>query len=500
MEVLGFDILSLFSISNILAILMGTLVGMLIGAMPGLGGPVAVVLLLPLTYAMTPLASILLLLAAYQAAEYGGSISSIILGIPGSPSAVATTLDGNPLAKQSSPGKALLYSLIASTIGGLVGGLLLVFLSIPISSFAIRFSEPEYFLLGILGLIAVSVISSKDVTKSLISVVLGLIAGTIGMDALSGSPRFTFNRPELMNGLSMTTLMVSVFAFTEIFSMISDELNKKYDVSAKKIRSKLSLKEFRGVIKPIGIGSIIGSFVGVMPGLGASASSWFAYSAAKKMSKSPETFGKGNPEGIAAPEAANNATVGGALVPLLALGIPGSPSIAIVMGAFIIHGIQPGPSVFTNNADLINGIFYGFLLTTLAMFIIGRFLSPMYAKVLTVPVHILIPSILFLSIVGIYASVIMYFDLWFALIFGFACFFLRKLEYSLPSFALAFVLCPIIEISLRRALILSQGSYSVFIERPLSLALIIIILVMVIGNIFGRFRKKKDAGPPAASI
>jgi len=496
MEMFQFDLLSLFTWSNLFAILLGTFAGMLIGALPGLGGPVALSLLLPVTYTMSPLASILLLLAAYQSAEYGGSISSIILGIPGGPAAVATTLDGHTFAKKHSPNKALSYSLLASTIGGIFGALLLIFLTVPIADFSIRMSDPEYFLLGIMGLIAVSVISSKDISKSMIAVVLGLMAGTIGMDSLTGSQRFTFGRAELVDGLGLTMLMVSIFAFAEVFSMISTELKKKNKTSQNgldttKGTGRLSMQEIKAVAKPISIGSIIGSIIGVLPGLGAGAASWFAYSAAKKTSKDPESFGNGNPEGISAPEASNNASVGGALIPLLALGIPGSASIAIVSGAFIIHGIQPGPNIFNTNGDLVYGIFYGFLLTTIVMYIVGRVFTNAYAKILKVPSYILITGVLFLSIIGIYSASLLFFDLWIGLVIGLVFFFLKALNFSVASFSLEFILSPIIEISLRRSLILSDGSFGIFLERPISVAIIVIIVLMVAYSIFSLRKSKK---------
>lgn len=498
MDIFSFDITSIFTLTNLLAIVFGSLAGMLIGAIPGLGGPIALALLLPITYTMSPLASILLLLSAYQSGEYGGSISSVILGIPGSPAAVATTLDGHTYAKKHSAKKALQYSLTASTIGGVFGGLMLIFLSIPIASVALQMSDPEYFLIGILGLIAVSVISSEDIPKSMISVILGLIAGTVGMDTLTGSERFTFGRTELMDGINLITLMVSVFAFSEVFFMIRNNLrNKKEnkDIDTKNENQKLTLSEYKRVIRPIGIGSIIGTIIGVLPGLGAGSSSWFAYSLSKKTSKTGDTYGKGNPEGIAAPESANNATVGGALVPLLALGIPGSASIAIVMGAFIIHGIQPGPNIFTQESDLVYGIFYGFILTTIAMFLIGKLFSGAFAKVLSIPSFALIPVILFLSIIGIYSSTLLFFDLWIALVIGIIFFFLKMLDFSVASFTLAFILSPIIEISLRRSLLLSDGDFSIFLTRPYSAGILLFILIIVLIALFSRFstRRKKKA-------
>lgn len=484
MDVLGIDFGSLFALQNLLALLLGTFVGLVIGALPGLGATVAVVLLLPLTYSMSPLASILMLIAAYQGAEYGGSISSVILGIPGTPAAVATVIDGNAMARKGAPGKALGYSLAASTVGGIAGGLVLLFLSVPLARLAVRFSDPEFFLIGVLGLIAVAALSSSDGVKSAISVVLGLMVGTVGLDVFTGFQRYTFDRLELMEGINMVALLIGMFAFSEIFSMISNDLDKRYSSRAANLGTRLSLKEWLGVSKAISIGSLVGSLVGIFPGMGAGPASWFAYIQAKRRSRNPQEFGRGSAEGIAAPEAANNATVGGALVPLLALGIPGSPSTAIIMGAFIIHGIQPGPNIFRANADLVSGIFYGYILATLVMYALGRMVTSLFARSLTIPNTILVPVVLALSIIGTFASKGLFFDLWLALAVGAASFFLRQLNYSLPSFILAFILSPIIEQSLRRSLILSDGSYTIFVERPYSLAIVAIIALFLFGTVF----------------
>lgn len=492
MEFFGFDLMNLFTVANLLAIVIGTFVGMLIGAMPGLGTMIAIILLLPATYAMDPLPAILLLLAAYQASEYGGSIASIILGIPGTPAAAATLLDGNTLAKQKSPGKALSYSLTASTIGGLFGGLMLIFLSVPLTKFALQISDPEIFLICFIGLIAVSLLSTKNKVNSMISVILGLIAGTVGLDLITGNARFTFGLPELMDGVNIIALVVGLYAIPEIFLMISSGLKKGKVQDTRRLKTGLTFKEFKGVAKPTGIGSIIGTFTGIFPGLGADAAAWFSYSAAKKASKHPKTFGTGNPEGIAAPESSNNASVGGGLVPLLSLGIPGTASAAIIMGAFIIQGIQPGPHLFMNQSDLVYGIFYGFLLTSIVMFIWGKFVTSMFAKVLIVPSSFLVPIILILSIVGIYASRQLSLDIWISLGIGIAMYFLRKLDFSMPSIILAFVLGPIMETSLRRSLVLSDGSYSIFFTRTYSIILVLIIVAVFIFSILRWLKERKE--------
>ncbi len=491
MEILGYDILNLFTLENLLVLVLGTFVGMVIGALPGMGVIMAIVLLLPVTYAISPLASILLLLAAYQGAEYGGSISSIVLGIPGTAAAAATVLDGHEMAKRHSPGKALGYSLTSSTIGGIFGGLVLIFLAVPLAKFALKLTDPEFFLIGILGLLAVGMLSAKDQLNSMISVVLGLMAGTVGMDLFSGSSRFTFGFPELADGIDIIALLVGMFAFSELFDMIGEGLNKRYVTDSRKLKTGITFKEMKETAKPTLFGSLIGAVTGIIPGLGSGAASWFAYSLSRKMSKSPQTFGEGNPDGITAPEAANNAVVGGALVPLLALGIPGSASVAVIMGAFIIHGIQPGPNVLSTHKELVYGIFYGFLLTTIAMYVIGKMVTSAFSRMLSIPNSILIPSILILSLIGIFTSKYMFLNLWIGLGIGVVFFLLKKLDFSLPSFIMAFVLSPIIEESLRRSLVLSYGSYSIFFTRPYSVALVILIAAFLGFAVYSWIRNSK---------
>jgi putative tricarboxylic transport membrane protein len=305
------------------------------------------------------------------------------------------------------------------------------------------------------------------------------MVGTIGLDSFTGAMRFTFDRLELLEGVGMIALLTGMFAFSEIFSMISHDLHARYSTGKKKLSTGLTWKEFRGVSRSTITGGLIGSVIGVFPGMGAGPASWFAYIQAKRSSRFPEPFGEGNPDGIAAPESANNAVVGGSLVPLLALGIPGSPSTAIILGAFIIHGIQPGPNLFANSGDLAMGLFYGFLLTTVAMYLAGRLVTNAFARVLTISNNYLIPIVFILSIVGIFASNGLFFDLWLALGVGVLSFFLKRLDYSLPSFILAFILSPIIEESFRRSMILSDGSYAIFVTRPYALTILILIIAFL---------------------
>ncbi|GAB6156689.1 tripartite tricarboxylate transporter permease [Desulfosporosinus burensis] len=482
---------TVFTLYNLLLIAIGTLVGLFVGALPGLGAAIGVALMLPFTYSMDTLPAILILVALYLGSEYGGSISSITLGIPGTPAAVATVLDGHPMAKKGFPAKAIGYSLFASTIGGLFGGAVLIGFSGPLANAAVKLGAPEYAFIGLLGLVAVATLSTKDVFRSVISVFLGLLLSAVGMDALTGQTRFVFGRMELVEGLPMVPILIGLFAVSEVIQMISDGVNKRYEGQTLGLNSGLTLKEIKTVSKPMLLGSLIGSVVGVIPGLGAGPASWFSYSLAKRFSKDPDSFGKGNPEGIAAPESSNNATVGGALVPLLALGIPGSPTTGIILGAFVIHGIQPGPQVFAQNPELVYGLFIGFIVSVLAMYVFGRLTTPIWARALAVPNYILIISILVLSLLGAFTSRMLVFDVYIAVAMGIVGFFMRKLDYSLPCFILAFILGGFIEINFRRSLIMSNVGYGIFVNRPVSAILLGLMAIMIFFMVKGMINDKK---------
>lgn len=496
MNAFAFDFSLLINYEVIIALIVGTLVGLFIGAIPGIGGTVGIVLLLPFTYNMSPLASIVMLIAVYQSGEYGGSISSIVLGVPGTSAAVVTCLDGAAMAKQGYPGKALGYSLTSSVIGGLIGGLILMFLTIPMAQLTMKFRDPEFFLLGVLGLVCVASLSSKDIYKSAVSVFLGLLVAFIGIDMYSGSKRFTFGSVNLLEGIEMIPLLIGLFAVSEAFVLLEGDLNKRYVTDTKNLKTYVSWKELKAVWKDLMSGSLIGTIIGILPGLGAGPSSWFAYTQAKQSSKNPELFGKGHPSGIVAPEAANNACVAGALIPLLTLGIPGSAAVAVMMGAFLIHGITVGPLLMKSDPNLVYGIFWGFMATVLLMYILGKYTTSLWARLLTLPKYVLSPLVLFLSLMAVYAGRMNMFDVYLAIVVGIIAFFIKKLDYSLPSFVLAYILAPIMEDGLRRALMISRGDYSVFVTRSYSIGIIVVILILIATTVYSKRKMKKKGLDP----
>ena len=493
MDLISFDISAVFALDVVIAIIIGTLLGLVVGALPGLGAVVALVLVLPFTYVLDPLVSILLLLAAYQAAEYGGSISSIVIGIPGTAAAVATREDGFPMAKKGFPGKAMGISLIASTVGGLAGGLALLFVSEPITEVALQFSSAEFFLIAIMGLLALTTITSKSKIKMWISIVAGLMMSTVGIDIATGVARYTGGTPELSAGVPLVVVMIGLFAFPELFSMVENKFTPGNLGQQGSLNAWLRFKEMRGIGKSTAVGSLIGSVIGVIPGMGAGVASWFAYGASRKLSKNPELFGTGSPEGIAGPEAANNAVVGTSMVPLLTLGVPGSAANAVIMGAFIIQGIEPGPALFENNTDLVYGILIGFLLTTVATYLLGLTLTPAFSRALKVPAHILVPVVLLLSILGVYATSALMFEVWMALAIGVIVFVLNRFDFSTSGFVLAYLLGGIIEENLRRTLQLSDGSLLVFVTRPWACALVIVMAFMLAWIVYSSIRGRRTS-------
>ncbi|MCB1389454.1 MAG: tripartite tricarboxylate transporter permease [Rhodobacteraceae bacterium] len=472
---------------------LGLFVGLLFGALPGLGLTIAITLLLPLTYAMSPINAILMLLAVYQAAEYAGSISAITLGIPGTVMAAPILQDGRAMAKASSPGKALAFSLYSSVFGGVFGAVVLVLFAQPLARFALTLGDAEFFLLGLLGLVAVTTFEAADPLKAAISIVLGLLTGLMGLDIISGMPRMTFNVPQLFEGPSLIALVVGLFAFAELFFMMGGNMRARHQVPAEHLRLSLTWAEMRTNFKAAFAGSTIGALIGILPGVGSTVSGWLAYSAARKLSKEPQKFGKGASEGIVGPDAANNATVGGALLPFLTLGIPGSAAIAIISGAFIIHGIQPGPLLARNNPGLLYAIFAGFFVTTIGLFFMAKLLNTGFVRILVTPNAVLVPLVLMLSILGVYTYRSEFFDLWLALGISLAAVAFRKLDYSIVGFVMAVVLAPIIETSFRRALVIANGDMMVFLHRPASAAIIALMIGMMIYAVVKSVRPRARA-------
>ncbi|WP_203338986.1 tripartite tricarboxylate transporter permease [Planococcus beijingensis] len=475
----GFSIA--FQWQNILFAFVGVLIGTAVGVLPGIGPMSGVALLIPVTATITSgmpteaaaASSIILLAGVYYGAMYGGSTTSILLNTPGESSSVVTTLDGYQMARQGRAGAALSIAAIGSFAAGIVSLIGLVLLAEPLSNVALQFGPAEYFSLMLLGLAAVSGLAGKSMTKALMMTVFGLMLGTIGIDAVSGIARFTYDLPILYSGLEFLTIAVGLFALGEVFKTILEREHE--DGTIAKIGRILPTKQdMKDSVKPIMRGSLLGFFIGVLPGAGATLASFFSYIAEKKFSKTPEKFGTGAIAGVAGPESANNAASGGAMIPLLTLGIPGSGTTAILMGALIMYNIQPGPLLFDDHPEVAWGLIASMFVGNLMLLVLNMPLVKVFAKIIETPKKYLLPIIIAISFFGVYAVQYTTFDLFLLLACGILGYLLVKNDFPVAPLVLALVLGPMIENNLRRALTISNGDFMIFFTKPLSLILLIV--------------------------
>jgi putative tricarboxylic transport membrane protein len=466
---------------NILFAFVGVLIGTAVGVLPGIGPMSGVALLIPVTASITgglppeqaATSAIILLAGVYYGAMYGGSTTSILLNTPGESSSVVTTLDGYQMAKKGRAGSALSISAIGSFVGGIVTLIAMIALAQPLSTIAIKFGPAEYFSLMLLGLAAVSGLAGKSVTKALIMTVCGLLIATIGIDNVSGIARFTFDIPWLYQGVEFLTIAVGLFALGEVFKTILEKEEEDGEIA--KINNLIpSKEEFKESAGPIARGSLLGFFVGILPGAGATLASFFSYLMEKRISKKPGKFGTGTIAGVAGPETANNAASGGAMIPLLTLGIPGSGTTAILMGALMMYNVQPGPLLFEDHPQVAWGLIASMFIGNLMLLILNLPLVKVFAKIIETPKKYLIPIIIAISIFGVYAVQVSTYDLLLLLGCGVLGYFLSKNDYPIAPLVLGLVLGPMIENNMRRALTISDGDYSLFLTRPLSLTFLII--------------------------
>ena len=453
------------------AIFAGVLIGILCGVLPGLSASTAVALMVPFTFGMDPVVAVVLLVSVYLAGEYGGSITAIAIGTPGTPAAAATMLDGYELTKQGKPGLALTTSVVASSIGGIVGVFVLFAFSEPLARFALSFGAPEYFALAVFGLTIIASLSSDNLLKGFLIMFLGLFLKTIGLDGFTGEERYTFGVPKLMDGLSFIPALIGLFAMASVFSGVEEDLRDSERVSLSFAMPKL--RRLLGMWKVYLHASVLGSIIGVLPGAGATITSFICYNEVRRFSKNKDEFGKGALEGVAAPEAGNNAVVGGSMVPLLTLGIPGSATTAVLLGALMLHDIQPGPLLFQTNGEIVYGIFAALLVACFAQLLFGLIGVPLWIKVISAPRPLLLSVIAVISVVGSYGYSNSIVDVWVMFGFGLLGFLLKKLDFPIAPIILALVLGGILEENFRRALIVSGGDYSIFVTQPISALLLV---------------------------
>ncbi|WP_096437403.1 tripartite tricarboxylate transporter permease [Alteribacter populi] len=482
---------------HIVFLLFGLFIGFLGGATPGISGTMLVIILLPITYGLDPTPAFLLLTAIYATAVFSGSISAILFKTPGAPESVATVFDGYPMAKRGEAGKALGVAILSSAAGGIIGTIILIFLTPMLASFALEFSAPEFFALALLGLTVVASLSGGALIKGLIGVLFGLFIATIGRDVITGTNRYTFDNNYLLMGIDFIPVLIGLFAIAEVLRKFQEiELNKKIG----KVITKLpDLKLFKKISGVIGRSSLLGIFVGILPGVGATTASMLSYSEAARWSKRKDKFGTGIPEGIAAPESANNSASMGAMVPLLSLGIPGSATTAVILGAFILHGIQPGPMMFTAQSDLVYTIFIGLLLVNVLIIFLSVPFIKMFSQIVKIPYMVIGPLIIVFCVIGTYAVRNSMFDVWIMLGFGLLGYFFDKAKFPLAPVILGVVLGPLAEENFRRALLMGNNDFSIFFTRPISLTLVsLAVISLLFPLVKGYFDKKKRRFDKAA--
>lgn len=473
----GFELF--FTLSNILAISAGVCLGVVVGAIPGLTATMAVALALPFTFNLDPVTGILLLVGVYKGGVFGGSITAILIRAPGTPAAACTILDGYPLARKGQAGKALNMALIASCIADFLSNLSLIFFASLIAGLALAFGPPEYFWLICFSLTVVIAISGSSLTKGLISGLLGLLTSTIGLDLVYGTQRFTYDNFNLMGGVSYIPLLIGLFALPEVIDFY---MRRIAPVAVKTAdRSRVSLQEFRQSLVTIIRGSFIGVIIGTIPGAGATAAAFLSYGEARRTSKEPETFGKGNIVGVAASEAGNNGVAGATLIPLLALGIPGDVVTAVILGAFMLQGLTPGPLMFQNNLDIIYAIFIGIMLSSIVLFGSGKLAIRYFAKIADIPRHILLPVVLMFCVFGSYAVQSQMFDVGVMLAFGAVGYLMMKINMAAAPFLMGFILGPLFEDNLRRSFLIAED-ITIFFRSPICWIFIVItVLSLFIG-------------------
>jgi putative tricarboxylic transport membrane protein len=474
---------------NLVFIALGVLIGQIVGALPGLGPAAGMALLLPLTFGLEPATAIMMLAGIMYGGQYGGTLTSVLINVPGEASGVMTALDGHAMARQGRAGAALAIAAVGSFLAGMAAVAAVALIAPPLADFGLNFNAPEYFLLAALGIIATGSLGGSPV-RSLIAGVMGLMIALIGVDPLTGTPRLSFEQSYLFEGIDFIPVAIGVFGIAEVLSSmeriaavqpIRTRLKDMWLTKADWVTCRLSIVR----------GGIIGLFVGIMPGAGASVASLLAYLSERRFSKSPETFGKGAIDGVAAAEAANNASAHGALIPMLSLGIPGSASSAVLLAALILHGIRPGPMLMTQEAPLVWSLIASMFIGNIILVILNLPLAPLFAAILRVPYVYLAPGILAVSLVGAYAATLDMGEVWKCILFGLLGWMMMKFDIPRAPLVLALVLASLMETSLRQSLLLSFGSPMIFFERPISAILLVAVLIALFLPLVKALRKRR---------
>ncbi|WP_427030097.1 tripartite tricarboxylate transporter permease [Halomonas sp. H2] len=477
----------------LLTLLLGTLAGMTIGALPGLSSTMGVALCIPITFSMPPDLALILLGAVYVSSVYGGSITAILLRTPGTDASIATALDGYPMASAGRGGEAIGMATIASLFGGLVSVVVLIAIAPPLSTIALAFGPQEYTWLAIFGLVTIVGVVSESPVKGVLSAAVGLILACVGLDNFTGSQRFTFGLSELFDGVPLLPVLIGLFSVSQAFNLCVPKGGGVLSDEARSLKGRtLPLwSDLKRCLRTMWRSSVIGSVVGILPGAGTSIASFISYNEARRHSKTPERFGKGEIEGVAASESANNAVTGGTLIPTLTLGIPGNAVTAVFVGGLTIHGMIPGPSLFTQHAESTYTLIVSLLLANIAFAILGLMLSRYIVAVTRIPGAVLGPMILVFSVVGTYALRNEIFDVWLAISFGLVGYYMERWRYPAAPLVIALILGPILEVNFRRSMQIAQWDLTTFFTRPLSLALCLLVVLALVLPIWRRWRQRK---------
>jgi putative tricarboxylic transport membrane protein len=484
----GFQIV--FQPVNFLYCFVGVFIGTLIGVLPGIGPSGAMAMLLPTTFGLSPVSSLIILAGIFYGAQYGGSTTSILVNIPGEASSIVTTLDGYQMARQGRAGPALGIAAFGSLIGGTFSVIGLMFLALPLAEIAVAFGPPEYFSLICLTMILSVYLSRGSLFKSFIMIITGLILSTVGMDPISGKTRFTFGCGTLIDGIGLVPAAMGLFGISEV--LMNLEVSLERVIFKAKIKNLLpSLEDWKKSIGPISRGTLLGFPLGVLPGGGAIIASFVSYSLEKRISRHPERFGQGAIEGVAGPETANNAAAGGSFIPVLALGIPPNVVMAILMGALIINGITPGPLMLNQYPEVFWGVVASMYLGNIILLLLNLPLIGLWVKLLKVPYRILMPLILLFCLIGSYSLNNNVVEVIIMIIFGVAGYVLRKFDFEVAPLMVAFILGPIWENSWRQSLVMSDGKFSIFLEKPISLVTLALAALVIINALIKYYRKNK---------
>ncbi|WP_110597985.1 tripartite tricarboxylate transporter permease [Salinicola lusitanus] len=475
---------------GVLALLvLGTVLGVVFGAIPGLNGGMLVALSLPLTFGWHPLTAIALLIGQYVGSIAGGLISATLLNIPGSPSNMMTTLDAMPMARRGQAVRALQLGIVASFFGGLVSWLALVFLSPPLATFALRFGPPEYFALVLSAMALIATLSAGSLTRGLLAGALGMIAALPGLDQVTAQTRLTFGFGQMAGGFELLAVLIGIFAVSQLISDARPQRTAEIITLAKGSRS-IRISDFLRQKWNLLRSSLIGTWVGILPGVGGSVGSIMAYASARSMSRTPEQFGKGSEEGVLASESANNATIGGAIIPMITMGIPGSIIDVILIAALTVHDIRPGPLLFQSNPEVVYGFMSSLLLANIVMVVFMLVALRWLARLMTVPKSVLVPTLLVCCILGTYAVNNRLFDVWVMLAFGLVGLAFRGLKLPIAPFVIGFILTPIAEVNLRSALIANEGDWTIFFTRPIAGVFMVLAILFLLAPLAGYLRKR----------